>query len=246
MGWIIFGAVVLAIVLLLISPAALRFEYGDDIRLRISWLFVTILKYPAVKKKTRRRNKKTENAVKKADAAAEKIADSTPEEKDGGAGKANASEKTDKPASGGDNTGKKKGAAKTSLGDIFEMVKLVLDSLKKPLKKILKRTRIHHLRLYIVCGGEDAAKAAINFGRTNILVGNALGWIDSFFTLKPADEINITVDFQSEETKAEASCTVKMPLYAALAFLFTVFGRAVRYYRNHPEAQRALRKLTKK
>ena len=259
MGWIIFGAVALAIVLLLISPAALRFEYGDDIRLRISWLFVTILKYPAVKKKTRRRNKKTESAVQKADAAAEKIADSSPEEKSGdaekanaseeksgSAGKANTSEKTDKPASGGDNTGKKKGAAKTSLGDIFEMVKLVLDSLKKPLKKILKRTRIHHLRLYIVCGGEDAAKAAINFGRTNILVGNALGWIDSFFTLKPADEINITVDFQSEETKAEASCTVKMPLYAALAFLFTVFGRAVRYYRNHPEAQRALRKLTKK
>ena len=126
------------------------------------------------------------------------------------------------------------------------MVKLVLDSLGKPLKKILKRTRIHHLRLYIVCGGEDAAKAAIKFGTVNMLVGNALGWLGSFFTLKPVDEININVDFQSEETKAEASCTVKMPLYAALAFVFTLLGRAVRYYLKHPDAQQAIKNMTKK
>lgn len=250
MGWIIFGAVVLVIILLMISPAVLRFEYGSDIRLRLSWLFVTIFKYPAVTKKNKRRDKNVEKAVKDADDAAEKIAADAPrkpsdEKSDTSAEKKSAvssgasTKNKDKPAAGGDNTIKKK----PKLGDIFEMVKLLLDSLKKPLKKILKRTRIHHLRLYIVCGGEDAAKAAINFGKVNILVGSALGWIDSFFTLKPADELNITVDFQSEETKAEASCTVKMPLYAALAFAFTVFGRAVRYYKNHPEAQRALRRL---
>lgn len=250
MGWIIFGAVVLVIVLLMISPAALRFEYGDDIRLRLSWLFVTIFRYPAVTKKNKRRDKDVKKAVRDADTAAEKIADSAPQEttaensapspeKKQAEPTGASPKKTDKPAAGGDNTIKKK----PKLGDIFEMVKLLLDSLKKPLKKILKRTRIHHLRIYIVCGGDDAAKAAINFGKANILVGSALGWIDSFFTLKPADEINITVDFQSEETKAEASCTVKMPLYAALAFVFTVFGRAVKYYKNHPEAQRALRRL---
>lgn len=251
MGWIIFGAVVLVIFLLMISPAVLRFEYGDDMRLRLSWLFVTIFRYPAVTKKNKRRDKKAEKAVKAANSAAEKAAETETPQTDAlsedksdepavkakAAGKAAA--KADKPASGGDNTIKKK----PKLADIFEMVKLLLDSLKKPLKKILKRTRIHHLRIYIVCGGEDAAKAAINFGKTNILVGSALGWADSFFTLRPADEINITVDFQSEETRAEASCTIKMPLYAALAFAFTVFGRAVRYYTRHPEAQKALNRL---
>lgn len=249
MGWIVFGAVVLAIFLLMISPAVLRFEYGDDMRLRLSWLFVTIFRYPAVTKKNKRRDKKAEKAVKAANSAAEKAAeaessraDKHSENKAAGASAKSAGEpaaKADKPASGGDNTIKKK----PKIADIFEMVKLLLDSLKKPLKKILKRTRIHHLRIYIVCGGEDAAKAAINFGKTNILVGSALGWADSFFTLRPADEINITVDFQSEETRAEASCTIKMPLYAALAFAFTVFGRAVRYYTRHPEAQKALNRL---
>lgn len=249
MGWIVFGAVVLVIFLLMISPAVLRFEYGDDMRLRLSWLFVTIFRYPAVTKKNKRRDKKAEKAVKAANSAAEKAAeaesfraDKHSENKAAGASAKSAGEpaaKADKPASGGDNTIKKK----PKLADIFEMVKLLLDSLKKPLKKILKRTRIHHLRIYIVCGGEDAAKAAINFGKTNILVGSALGWADSFFTLRPADEINITVDFQSEETRAEASCTIKMPLYAALAFAFTVFGRAVRYYTRHPEAQKALNRL---
>lgn len=249
MGWIVFGTVVLVIFLLMISPAVLRFEYGDDMRLRLSWLFVTIFRYPAVTKKNKRRDKKAEKAVKAANSAAEKAAeaessraDKHSENKAAGASAKSAGEpaaKADKPASGGDNTIKKK----PKLADIFEMVKLLLDSLKKPLKKILKRTRIHHLRIYIVCGGEDAAKAAINFGKTNILVGSALGWADSFFTLRPADEINITVDFQSEETRAEASCTIKMPLYAALAFAFTVFGRAVRYYTRHPEAQKALNRL---
>ena len=249
MGWIVFGAVMLVIFLLMISPAVLRFEYGDNMRLRLNWLFVTIFRYPAVTKKNKRRDKKSEKAVKAANSAAEKAAeaessraDKHSENKAAGASAKSAGElaaKADKPASGGDNTIKKK----PKLADIFEMVKLLLDSLKKPLKKILKRTRIHHLRIYIVCGGEDAAKAAINFGKTNILVGSALGWADSFFTLRPADEINITVDFQSEETRAEASCTIKMPLYAALAFAFTVFGRAVRYYTRHPEAQKALNRL---
>ncbi|MGN1423367.1 MAG: DUF2953 domain-containing protein [Oscillospiraceae bacterium] len=248
MGWIIFGAVALVIFLLMISPAALRFEYGDNIFLRISWLFITIVKIPAEKKKTRRRNKKVKKAAEKAGAAAENIADASAGEASdlADSDRENAAakpEKADKPAADGDNTVKKN---KPSLGDIFEMVKLVLDSLGKPLKKILKRTRIHHLRIYIVCGGEDAAKAAIKFGTVNILVGNALGWIGSFFTLKPVDEININVDFQSEETKAEASCTVKMPLYAALAFAFTLLGRAARYYLKHPDAQRALKNLTKK
>lgn len=249
MGWIVFGAVVLVIFLLMISPAVLRFEYGNDMRLRLSWLFATIFRYPAVTKKNKRRDKKVEKAVKTVNSAAEKAAEAESsrsgehsENKAAGASAKSAGEpaaKADKPASGGDNTIKKK----PKLADIFEMVKLLLDSLKKPLKKILKRTRIHHLRIYIVCGGEDAAKAAINFGKTNILVGSALGWADSFFTLRTADEINITVDFQSEETRAEASCTIKMPLYAALAFAFTVFGRAVRYYTRHPEAQKALNRL---
>lgn len=134
---------------------------------------------------------------------------------------------------------------KASLKDYFEIAKLAVDSLGKPLKKLLRRTRIYDLRINIVCGGEDAAKAALNFGKTNIMIGSALGWIDNYFTLKPAEEIRINADFQSEETTAEASCLIKMSLFTALAFLFTLFFRAVKYYKSHPEAEIAVGMLRK-
>lgn len=126
------------------------------------------------------------------------------------------------------------------------MVKLATDSVGKPLKRILKRTEISRLSLDIICGGDDAAKAALNFGRMNILVGNALGWIDSFFTLRKPDRINVNVDFQSEETQYAAYCVVRLSLAAALGFLFSIIGRAVKHYGSHREAKIAVRKLLRK
>ncbi len=132
---------------------------------------------------------------------------------------------------------------KLSLQDIFEVVKLAMDSLGKPLKRILKRTVFDHLALRIGVGGEDAAKTAISFGLMNIAVGNALGWLDTFFTLKKPDDINITADFQSEETSCDCYCEIKLVLAAALAFLFTFIGRAIKYYFTHNRTRAAIRHL---
>ncbi len=238
MGWLIFFVIVVLILLLLLSSLKVEFAYDGDIRLRVSYLFFTIFKYPADKKKTKRKKRgKSEKTDK---------TDKTPEQSEGAAAEASEESGEAAPQSGKSvNKSEKKGAAKKklSLAEIIEVAKLVLDSLGKPLKKLLKRSQIHHMLINITCGGEDAAAAALNFGKMNILVGNALGWLASFFTLEPADDIHIGVDFYSEDTKAEVSFVLKASVLTALAFLLTLVGRAVRYYLKNPGAQKAVGKL---
>lgn len=240
MGWVIALTIILVIFLLLCCSAAVRVEYFGEIRVKISYLCFTIVKFPAVKRNNKRKDKKAEKALKAADSAAMELAGDNPaaDAESGGSEKG-------APVKGKEKAPPEKKGKKAGLKDYFEIAKLVLDSLGKPLKKLLHRTRIYDLRINIVCGGGDAAKAALNFGKVNILVGNALGWIDSYFTLKPAKEISINADFQSEETVAEASCVIKMSLFTGLAFLFTLFFRAVRYYKSHPDAEKAVGMLRK-
>ncbi len=133
---------------------------------------------------------------------------------------------------------------KPSLSDILELVKLGLDSLGKPLKKILKRTEFSHIGVDVICGGEDAAKAAINYGAANIVLGNALSLIDTFFTLKTPDDLHIGVDFYREKTAAKIYFEVRLTAAAALAFAFTLLGRAIRYYLTHKEARDAVKSFT--
>ncbi|MBD5130668.1 MAG: DUF2953 domain-containing protein [Ruminococcaceae bacterium] len=239
MGWIIAGTVLIVLLVLLLCNVTVIFDFRGDIYLRISYLFFTIVKIPAVKKKTRKKDKRVKKAAKSAAKDVKTEAVKTDTVKTGNAEKeAVKEEKSSKTAEAPEK--------EKTLGDIFEVVKLVMDSLGKPLKKLLKRTRISRFALEIVCGGEDAAKAALTFGGVNILVGNALGWIDSFFTLKPIDDLHIDVDFQSERTTAECYLEARLTLLAALAFVFTLLGRAVRFYNSHAEAKSAVDKFIKK
>lgn len=261
-GWIIFAAVIAALFALLCCSVKLVFEYGEEIRLRISFLMFTFYKIPAEKLKTKRKDKKDKKAAKKAEKdiaeteeAAAKAENTANAEQNG----APAQER----ASGADTLSEEKPVGekqqpsaeekpdgepekkKISLSDVLEIVKLLYAGLGKPLKKLLKRARIYHFYLHILCGGEDAAKAAINFGKTNILVGNALGWLATVFTLKAPDDIHIDVDFYKEDTTAECSLTLKLSLLAALAFLFTGAGRSVCYLLKNPDAAAAVKALKK-
>lgn len=229
------------LILLLTRSVAARFSYDEDgLWLKINWLCFTIIKYPAVKKKVKRRDKKAKKLVK----AAAKDTDKGKKSE-----KPDTAEKSGKSGSSGkkksDKDKEPDSREKVSLSDIIELAKLALNSLKKPLRKLVRRTRIYHLSINIVCGGEDAAKAALNFGRTNIVVGNALGFLDTFFTLKTPDDIHIDVNFCEEETTASVYFLAKLTPLAALAFAFTLLGRAYRYYRKNPKAAGAVGKLKK-
>lgn len=189
MGWIIAGAVVAVILILLMTSVKVRFDYSDpgELRLKISWLFVTLVRIPAKTKKQKRRDKKAEKDVKSAaelekseDPGGGRTADpqtlnesksaeqNKPQEtpkiaENRERGKSGKPPKSDKPKS-----------QKLTLSDIFALVKLVWDSLGKPLKRLLKATRVTGFRLDISVGGDDAADAAIKFGKTNMAAGAAL------------------------------------------------------------------------
>lgn len=225
-GLLITTAVLLVVLLILAGRVTVIFDYGEDLYLKVSYLMFTVFKIPAKRKKTAKKDKKAEKSARKAEKSARKA------------------EKTAEKAEKSDEKTTKK--SKPELSDIFALVKLAADSIGKPLKRVLKRTEISHLQLDIICGGDDAAKAALNFGRMNILVGNALGWIDNFFTLKAADRINIGVDFQCEQTEYITYCEIRLSLAAALGFLFSIIGRAVKHYGSHKEAKIALKKMLNK
>ncbi len=130
-----------------------------------------------------------------------------------------------------------------TLDDILALVKMALNSIGKPLRKILKRVEISHLSLDIVCGGEDAAKAAITYGAVNMAIGNLLGWFDTIFTLKPVDKLEVNVDFESEETTADAYVEVKLTVAAVFAFAFTLIGRVIKNYITGKDARKAIKNL---
>lgn len=213
MGWTIVGIVFIVILLLTLGKVTVYVDYNESLILKIKYMFFPILTLPAKKKK----DDKAKKSKKK------------PKKKD--------EKKTD------DENAEEKPKKKLALGDILELVKLVLNSLGKPLRKILKRVEIDHLALNIVCGGEDAAKAAITFGAVNVAVGNLMGWLDTFFTLKPVDELSVNVDFESEETTADAYVEVKLTVAAAFAFLFTLLGRAIKYFFTHRETREVIKNL---
>ena len=157
MGWIIAGAVVAVILILLMTSVKVRFDYSDpgELRLIISWLFVTLVRIPAKTKKQKRRDKKAEKDVKSSAKAAAELEKS----EDPGGGRTadpqtlnesksaeqnkpqetQKSQKTERGKSGKPPKSDKPKSQKLTLSDIFALVKLVWDSLGKPLKGCLKR-----------------------------------------------------------------------------------------------------------
>lgn len=262
MGWIIAGAVVAVILILLMTSVKVRFDYSDpgELRLKISWLFVTLVRIPAKTKKQKRRDKKAEKDVKSAAKAAAELEKS----EDPGGGRtadpqalnesksaaqnkpqeSQKSQKTERGKSGKPPKSDKPKRQKLMLSDIFALVKLVWDSLGKPLKRLLKATRVTGFRLDISVGGDDAADAAIKFGKTNMAAGAALAFLDGCFTLKDP-KFNVTCNFQSEETRTECGFTARLTVIAALAFLFCVAGRLIRNYMSRKDAAAAVDKLRK-
>lgn len=240
-GWIIFGAVVLLIVILLICPIAVYFEYAENIILRVRYLFITIFRIPPKTKKQKRKDKKDIKKADKAAEAAETITEAADAPKTGETASVKQSDKKSSAKKKPDSNNKSD-KPKPSLSEIFAVVKMLVESLGKPLKKLLHRTRITNMRLDIICGGDDAAKAALNYGKTNIVVGNALGWLDMFFTVVKPD-INIGVDFESEDTLTEMSCKIKISLGAALAFLLVGLLRVLKNSKGNDEVLSALNKL---
>lgn len=215
MGWIIAAAIVLFIALLLAGRVSVFFDYNGELALKIKYLCFTVVKMPKKKKSKKPKKSKPEKPGKNS-----KKADDKKDEKQ---------------------DGKKKGGLLKNLtfDDILELLKQALTGIGKPLRKLFKSIVFSHVSIGITCGGDDAAKTAIKFGAMNIAVGNVLGLLDSFFTLKPLDDLNIGVDFQSEKTLYDCYFEVRMSLFAALAAGIRLIGVALKLFGSLKKRKKA-------
>lgn len=97
----------------------------------------------------------------------------------------------------------KKGSG--SVGRILSLLPTVAEAAGALKRKI----RIDHLRLSVVWGAEDAASAAIGYGRANALLGMVWPLIDNNFKVKECD-FRADVDYgrTAPEFTADAAITV--------------------------------------
>lgn len=228
-GWIIAGSILLFILILLMSRVTVIADYDKDIFLKVKYFGITVFQKPGKEKSSKKSSEKKKKKAKKDEGDEEDAKDAEDEK---GKKKKDKKKKPKKPM--------------PTFDELMELLRMVLDSLGKPLKKILKRITFSHLYFDAVCGGDDAAKAAINYGAMNIALGSVLNLIDQFFTLKTPDGLHIGVDFYQEKTVIKVYCEVRTTVGAALAFVFSLLGRAIKNYLSRKLARRAIKKLAYK
>lgn len=129
---------------------------------------------------------------------------------------------------------RKKAQSRAKLDDLKEklpLLKTAIESAKGPLKKLIRKIRVYDVTVYMLCTGEDAAEAALNYGKANAVINGICGWLSGVMTLK-VSEINISVDFQKNEPVTEVYCKVKLRVFTALAcglsFFFNIVKNSVK------------------
>lgn len=254
-GWIIFGAVLLLILFILRLTATVVVDYNGELLVKITVLGIKVYTHPSAKKRRKKakskpknkknKTKKTKKKVKTETAIAqsENIAETSSENTSSNSAIVADKEENTKDKENKADEKKADKKEKPTIKEIIDLVKVALESLGKPLKKLLKRISVSHLAVTAVCGGEDAAKAAMNYGTANFLLGTALNLLDEWFTLKEPDMLKIDVDFHKEEVDIDAYGEVRVTVGSALAFALVFLLRGWKRLKSHSEAKSALEKL---
>ena len=230
MGWLILIDILLIIVLALMLSVTVTVHLNDDTRIKVKYAGITIfsvspedekLKKEKQKKKKQKQNKKEEKAaetVTKSEALVQKK--NTDIDK---------KENTDEKKEGKQGGLMAKLGLSGDIGETIEFAKQLISSACRPIKRLINHIRVNSFMLYVCAGGDDAAKAALNYGKINWLVHTAIGFLYNIVRLD-VKKIDITTDFTSEETKYELSCKVKLRLGTALGCIIWLLFRLAKLY----------------
>ncbi|MCM1334203.1 MAG: DUF2953 domain-containing protein [Bacteroides sp.] len=227
MGWLIFGGVMLALILLLTRSITATVDYGERFDVKIKYLFFTL--YPTKPKKdARKRRKRPAEAAER-----EKDGRSPSEEADerGGApddGESGTPSEGERTPKGSKKTPKKKKGGGLSLGTIMEYIK----SASPPIKRLFKKIRVRDLSLFYTVGTDDAAKTAIKYGSVCAAVYPLVEFLTTYFFVK-AREIRVEADFSAREDRIVAHAKVKLRLSTALGCLLWLGARIIKTYINN-------------
>ena len=123
--------------------------------------------------------------------------------------------KKEKPKKAEDSPEKKPG----TLGRVLELLPVVGEAAGSLKRKI----RIDHLILTVIWGAEDAASAALGYGKANAFLGMIWPLIDHNFKVKKCDW-NMDVDYgkQKPEFAADAAITITVGQLVSFAFYYGI------------------------
>ena len=236
MGWLIFIDILLIIVLALMLSVTVNIHLNDETRIKIRYAGITIFSVSPEDEKHKKQKKNKKKQRKSPDDKSDNISadnenpmqntESTPN-------KAEESKKTHKVGKKADNNGNNGLLSKLGLsGDIsetIEFVKQLILSASKPIKRLISHIRVSNFYLFITASGEDAAQAAMNYGKINWLVHTALAVLYNTVKLN-VKKIDITADFTSGKTEYELSCKVKLRLGTAIGCVLWFLFRTAKLY----------------
>lgn len=236
MGWLIFIDILLIIVLALMLSVTVNVHLNDETRIKIRYAGITIFSVSPEDEKHKKQKKSKEKQRKSPDDKSDNISadnENPAQNTESTADKAKESKKTHKVGKKADNNGNDGLLSKLGLsgdiGETIEFVKQLISSASKPVKRLISHIRVSNFYLFITASGEDAAQAAMNYGKINWLVHTALAVLYNTVKLN-VKKIDITADFTSGKTEYELSCKVKLRLGTAIGCVLWFLFRTAKLY----------------
>lgn len=147
-----------------------------------------------------------------------------PKKKKKTAKKAAASETPEKPK-------KKVSMPKLTLSDILALVDLACDTLGDLRRKL----RVEVLTLHVVLGGDDPAKAAMQYGSAWAAIGVINPQLDRLFVIKKRD-IQPILDYNEKEMKISAQLALTITIGRALSLGLKAGARFLKLWINKKKA----------
>ena len=221
-GWIILGIVgglMLIAVFLLTCSVRAYVEYNGDYKVKVKYLFLTL--HPKKSKKAKKKS-----AKKKRQIAKEVV--KSPESLTSRIAKESGLDKMAYDISK---------ANKRSFD--FEMYKLIYDTAKPSIRRLVGNIRIDGFKLICVIGGDDAAKVALSYGFQSAAISSALAWLNEILTLK-VKKLSVTADFSKEESDIYAKLCMKIRAGAILLCLSEYIMKTAKNEKNkaNPKKQK--------
>lgn len=235
MGWLIFIDILLIIVLALMLSVTVNVHLNDETRIKIRYAGITIFSVSPENEKQKKQKKNKEKQKKSPDDKSDNISavnENPVQNTESTADKAKESKKThkvEKKAKNYDDGLMSKLGLSGDIGETIEFVKQLISSASKPVKRLISHIRVNNFYLFITASGEDAAQAAMNYGKINWIVYTAIAVLYEAVKLD-VKKIDISADFNSGKTEYELSCKVKLRLGTAIGCVLWFLFRTAKLY----------------
>lgn len=249
----IIGGIILFIAILLHCPVRAKISFIDKkFDISVKYLFFTIYpmkeKKPKKKKIKNKKKKKSEDEKKAVSEETKEVSEEKTEETE----EKPSSEPPPIPADKKKKKEKKpkltkeeKEERKKELLEKIELVKMILASASKGLKKLLSAIKLYDIAIDIDVANEDAYEAAIGYGRMNMIVYNVISFLRTFFTVS-IDHVKINCVYNSDKSKYDAAVNIHaIPSTILCAAIIIGTKFLVLYQRKKRADKKALKQAEK-